>query len=515
MPKSESRSKRIVKNTLMLYIRMLLLMAVGVFTSRVMLQALGVENYGIYNVVGGFVALFHVLTKSLSSATSRFLNFEMGTGNKEKLRRVFSTTVSIMFLMSVIIAVLAEAIGIWYVNNKMVIPPERLYAANWCFHLSVLSFCFGLITVPYNAAIIAHEKMSVYAYISIFDGIAKLLICYMVMVSPIDRLVMYALLMFAVTFINRSVYQWYCHHHFEECKYQFVLDKPLLKDIFGYTGWNIIGATSAVLRNQGGNVLINLFYGPTVNAARGVANQVLHIVTGFVHNFVVALNPQITQSYASGDRKYMMTLIYQGARLSYFMILLLGLPIFVSTDYLLHLWLKTVPEYSALFAQLTLIFNMVESISNPLITAQLATGKIRNYQIAVGGLQLLVLPVDYVILKWFDGPPQTIFIVATVFSFLCLCVRLYMLRGMIHLNVPEFIRKVILNVLIVTVVSAILPIAVNHVLSENILNFIIVSTLSLVSASLTILYIGCDSKERGLVYSKVSQMKSKLLGKKK
>ena len=503
-------NKRIAKNTLMLYVRMLFLMVVSLYTSRVILQALGVEDFGVYNVVGGFVALFAVLSKSMSSAATRFLTYEMGKGNKEKLNTVFSTILIIHIVLVIIIATLSELIGIWFVNNKMVISPDRLYAANWVFQLSVLTFCFNLITVPYNAAIIAHEKMSAFAYISIFEGVGKLIIAFLVMKSPIDCLIYYALLMFMIQFVVRTMYQIYCKRHFTECTFHYVIDRPQLKEIFSYATWNMIGTSSAVLRNQGGNVLINLFGGPVVNSARAVANQVLHAVDGFVHNFVIALKPQITKSYASGDWKYMMTLIYKGSRFSYYMLLFLSLPLLINTDFLLHLWLKTVPEDSVSFVQLTLVFTMIESISQPLITAQLATGKIKNYQIVVGGLQIMNLPVSYLILRN-GGIPETILFVAIFFSFCCLATRLYMLRKMIHLNTLDFTTKVLLNILAVTTVSSIPPylIKINRG-TESLLSFIVISFTCLCCTVFSIYYIGFSRSERVQVRLKLFTLISKL-----
>lgn len=510
MSDNSANSKRIAKNTLVLYVRMLFLMAISLYTSRVILQALGVDDFGIYNVVGGFVALFAVLSKSLSSAASRFLNFTMGRGDKEKLADVFSTTFIIHAALAVIIAILAGFIGLWFVNEKMVISPDRLEAANWVFLFSVLTFSLNLVTVPYHAAIIAHERMSVFAYISIFEGVGKLLICYLVMVSPIDRLICYAILMFlihvGITFMNI----WYCRGHFEECILRSVYDKSLLKEIFGFASWNMIGSSSAILRNQGGNILLNLFFGPVVNAARAVANQVLHAVHAFVDNFFMALKPQITQSYAKGDWEYMMTLIYKGSRFSYYLLLVLCLPILLNTDYLLHLWLKKVPDHSSLFVQLTLVFTMLESISSPLITAQQATGKIRDYQLVVGGLQIMNLPVSYVLLKM-GGVPETILYVAIFLSICCLCARLYMLRKGIRLNVGDFVNRVIINALAVSVVALIVPCILLFMFKESLLSFFIITMASLLCSTCSILYIGCKKEERQFIYLKFIQIRKKLL----
>jgi len=509
---NSTNSKRIAKNTLVLYVRMLFLMAISLYTSRVILEALGVDDFGVYNVVGGFVALFGILCKSLSSAASRFLNFEMGRGDKDKLAKVFSTTLTIHVALAIFIAVLAEFIGVWFVNNMMVISPNRLYAANWVFQFSVLTFCFNLITVPYHATIIAHERMNVFAYIGIFEGVAKLLICFLLLVSPLDRLIFYGILMFLIQLIVCLMNQIYCRNHFLECEYHFVHEKEMFMEISGFASWNMIGSSSAILRNQGNNILINIFFGPVVNAARAVANQVLHAVHAFVENFFIALKPQITQSYANGNWPYMMTLIFQGSRLAYYMLLFLCMPILLNTDYLLHLWLITIPDHSVSFVQLTLVFTMIESISSPLITAQLATGRIRNYQLVVGGLQIMNVPINYIILKM-GGIPETILYVTIVISVCCLCARLYMLTSSIHLSVWDFTVRVLLNISLVSIVSLIIPLCLLQVLVENFASFVLITSVSFISTAFSILYVGCDKSERQFVYVKCKQLKQRLFSK--
>lgn len=484
---------------------MLFLMAVNLYTSRVVLNALGVEDFGIYNVVGGVVAMFSMLSGSLSSAITRFITYELGTGNRDNLKRIFSSAVTIQIGLAILIIILAEAIGVWFLNAKMSIPDTRIIAANWVFQFSILTFAINLISVPYNASIIAHERMSAFAYISILEAIGKLAIAFLIVVSPMDRLIFYAILMCAVALIVRFAYGIYCKRHFEECTYHFIFDKDLLKRMFGFAGWNFIGATSAVLRDQGGNVVINLFCGPAVNAARGIAFQVNNAVSGFVTNFMTALNPQITKSYAAGDKGYMMTLINQGARLSFYILLLLSLPVIINVHYILMLWLKTVPEHTTLFVQLVLIFAMSESISNPLVTAMLATGNIRNYQIVVGGLQMLNLPISYILLR--NGfIPETVLIVAVCISQCCLAARLYMLRGMIGLSVREYLSKVYLNVLAVTVLSAVIPCMSSYYLSETFLNFIIICVVSVICTFTVIYFVGCNRKERQLINEKVNRI---------
>lgn len=509
MSDSQANKKRIAKNTLLLYVRMLFLMVISLYTSRVILNALGVNDFGIYNVVGGVVAMFSILSGSLSSAISRFITFELGKGDEENLKKVFSASVTIQLVLSAIIVVLIEAVGVWFLNAKMSIPANRIYAANWVLQFSVITFVINLISVPYNSTIIAHERMSAFAYISILEGVGKLAIAFLIMVSPIDRLIFYAILMCAIAVTIRFVYGYYCKKHFVECNYHFRWDKKLLKNMFGFAGWNFIGASSALLRDQGGNIILNLFFGPTVNAARGIANQVNNAITGFVTNFMTALNPQITKSYASGDRDYMMSLIFQGARLSYYMLLFLSLPVLVNTHYILVIWLKLIPEHAVTFVQLILIFALSESISNPLVTAMLATGKIRNYQIVVGGLQMMNLPVAYICLK-LGCIPESVLIVSIVISQCCLAARLYMLRKMIGLSSIKYLKEVYLNIIIVSVVAAILPVILTYKLQEGLITFLILCFVCVFTSGLSIFYIGCNQKERIFAITKIRALYGKI-----
>ena len=509
MQETSANNKRIAKNTLLLYFRMLFMMVVSLYASRVVLNALGVEDFGIYNVVGGVVAMFSMLSGSLSAAITRFITYELGTGNKENLKKIFSSSVTIQIGLALLIVLLAEAIGVWFLNVKMNIPDTRMVAANWVFQFSILTFAINLISVPYNASIIAHERMQAFAYISILEALGKLAIAYLVTVSFTDRLIFYALLMCTVAILIRLVYGYYCKKHFEECTYHFLWDKDLLKHMFGFAGWNFIGASSSVLRDQGGNVVINLFCGPTVNAARGIAFQVNTAVHGFVSSFMTALNPQITKSYASGNKEYMMTLIFQGARLSFYMLLILSLPILVNTHYILKLWLQNVPEHTVLFVQLVLIFGMCESISNPLITAMLATGKIRNYQLVVGGLQMMNLPFSYILLRM-GVFPEVVIIVAIVISQCCLVARLLMLRGMIGLSVRKYFKKVYINVLVVTITASLFPFLFANQMEETFGNFILLSLIAFLCTGIAVFYIGCNKMERQFVFNKLHIITNKI-----
>ena len=506
---TSDNNKRIAKNTLLLYFRMLFLMVVSLYTSRVILNALGVEDFGIYNVVGGVVSMFSVISGSLSGAISRFITHELGKGDLSKLNKIFSASVTIQLLLSLIIVLLIESLGVWFLNNKMTIPQERMMAANWVLQFSILTFVIGLVSIPYNAVIIAHEKMSAFAYISILEAVGKLAIAFLIMWSPIDQLIYYAILMCVVAIIVRFTYGHYCTKHFSECKYHFYWDKELLKNMFGFAGWNFIGAASGILRDQGGNILLNLFSGPTVNAARGIANQVNNAVSGFIYNFMTALNPQITKSYATGEYSYMMSLVYQGARFSFYLLFFLSLPILINTHYILVIWLKIIPAHAVVFVKLTLIFALSESISYPLITAMLATGNIKKYQLVVGGLQLLNLPISYILLR-FGFCSETVLLVAIIVSQLCLFARLIMLRNIINLSFVDFMKKVCMNIIVVASLSSIIPIIVSENLEEGLFSFLFVSLISVITTSIVVYFIGCKAKEREYINCQIHNIYKKI-----
>lgn len=502
MSDNSANSKRIAKNTLMLYFRQILTMAVSLYTSRVVLQAIGVEDFGIYNVVGGLVGMFAILSNSLSSAISRFITYELGKGNKDQLKTIFSTSLNVQIMMSVIIVVILELIGVWFLNNKLDIPPDRLDAAGAVLHISMLTFLVNLISVPYNASIIAHEKMSAFAYVSLLEVFLKLGVVYLLNIAIFDKLVVYAWLLFGVALIIRMVYSIYCRKHFEECKYQFVLNKPLLKEMFSFAGWNFIGSSSIVLKNQGINIILNIFFGPVVNAARGIAMQVNTAINSFVQNFMTAVNPQITKSYASGDYEYMMKLVFKSSRLSFYLMLMLALPIIIEAPQILSIWLVTVPDYTIIFVRLILLDTLINTLSQSLVTAQLATGNIKMYQIVVGGINMLNLPLAYLVLV-LGFPPESVIVTTIAISCTNLCARLYILRGIIKLPSRLFVKKVVLNVIAVSLISYIFPSIMCNVISAHLIRVIIVGVCSLLSVISTVYLIGLDKEERVFVENKI------------
>lgn len=498
---SLTNSKKIAKNTAMLYFRMLLLMVISLYTSRINLEALGVIDFGIYGVVGGVVAMFWIVSTALVSSINRFLTFEIGTGNQERLNKIFATAISFQYLIAIIVIILAETIGLWFLNYKLVIPTNRLTASNWVYQLSVLSFCLDLLVIPYTAVIIAHEKMSAFAYIGIITAFGKLLVAWTSLITPFDHLIWFGCMITVNSTIVRAIYIIYCKRNFEECKIKHQFDKEIWKEMFGFAGWSFIGTIAAVLRDYGGNILINIFSGPAMNAARGIALQVNGAVSGFVDNFQTAVKPQITKSYASGDHDYMMNLIYQGSRLSFYILYILVLPILCNTFYILHIWLGNVPQHSVLFVRLILLLTLNETLSGPLITAMLATGHIRNFQIIVGGMNLLNLPISYIVLK-LGAIPESVVIVAIIISVCCTFARILLLRQLIKLSFLTFMRKVYFNVITVALVAGIVPICLTFFMKEGISRFVIVSLISLLCSAMAILYVGCNGNERKAIYEK-------------
>lgn len=452
MADSIVNNKRIAKNTLLLYARMLLMMGISLFTSRITLAALGITDYGIYNVVGGMVAMFSILSGSLSLSISRYTTMEVGKGNMEKLKIIFSTSVSIQLFMAGAIGILAEVAGVWFLNHKMVIPPARLYAAHWVLHLSVLTFMVNLISVPYNALIIAHEKMSAFAYVSILDACLKLLIVYLLYISSADKLIVYAALLACVSIVIRIVYGIYCKRHFVEAHYRPRLDKQLLRNMFGFIGWTFFGNGVVVLKDQGTNILLNMFCGPAVNAARGVAMQVNGAVYSFVQNFMTAVNPQITKSYSVGNLSDMHKLMIHSTKFGFFILLVLLMPVCANIDYILNIWLVEVPEHTANFVVLILLYSLIDCFANPLITGVLAQGDIKPYEIALTFIYLINFFASYVCLKA-GMVVETVFVLNIIFKACVVISLLLQSRAKYAFSISQFFQKCLMPSLTVFLLS--------------------------------------------------------------
>ena len=506
MPTNQENNKRILKNSLFLYMRLLLTLVIGLYTSRVILRTLGVEDYGVYNVVAGFVSMFSLLTGSLSNSISRFLTYTLGKGDLDRLKLVFSTSVLIQIVLAVLIIVTLEVLGLWFLNTQLKIPEGRLSAANWVFHLSVLSFAINLISVPYNAAIIAHEKMNAFAYIGILETMLKLLIVFLLMVSPFDKLIVYAILFVMVSVFIRAVYGWYCKRNFKECRLSFVFDKKMVKEMTGFAGWNMLGNASSILGNQGANIVMNLFFGVVVNAARGVTNQVEGIVKQFVSNITTAINPQITKSYAEGNFDYMNVLVRKSAKYSICLILLFAVPFWFETETLLGLWLGDYPEYAPVFLRLSLLGVLIDMSGNSLAIAVWASGNVRRYYIYIGSVGLLVLPITYVFFK-LGFPPFFAYVAYIAIYGIIQIIRLFIAKKEIPFEMCLYVKEVYFRCIVVMLSSIAIPLALYVLVDwEGLVKSALIIVVVEISVVMATYGIGFDSEEKKFVRNKLSHL---------
>jgi O-antigen/teichoic acid export membrane protein len=481
-------------------------MIVSLYTSRVVLSALGVEDYGVYSAIGGIIAFLSIVTGPIDSAISRFLTYELGRGDKEILKRYFSTGLTTMIIFAVLSVIVLETVGIWFLNNKMVIDESRVTAANWVLHLSIAAFVVNLISAPYRAAIIAHEKMSLFAYMGILDAVLKLAVAFLLRISPIDKLIYYAALLFVASLLVRFIYTVICNRQFEECrKVNIGLDRELFQGLFSFAGWNVFGAMASFCRGQGVNILFNLFGGPVVNAAYGIANHVNSAVVGFVNNFTTALNPSIIKSYAAKQKDYMMSLVYQGARFSYFLVLLFAVPLVLEAEYVTQLWLGQTPDYSVSFIQLMLIYSLIESLSKTIMAGVHASGRIRTYQIVIGLFQVIILPIAYILLR-IGYSPIVVFTSMIVVDIIAVFARMLMAKNIFELSIRAYLWEVIAKALFVTLVALILPLFLRIYLDKTIMRFIIVVMVSLLSTAFSVLYVGCTKTERSAILGKAKNL---------
>lgn len=509
MKDTSSNSKRIAKNTLLLYFRMLFTMAVSLFTSRVVLNTLGIEDFGIYNVVGGIVAMFGFINNAMATGTQRFLTFELGNGDFCRLQKIFNMSILIHALISLLVVVLAETVGLWFLYNKMVIPTERLNAAFWVYQFSIFSTVVMIMSVPYNATIIAHEKMSAFAYISVLEVSLKLLAVYILLLGEFDKLKLYAFLIFIIQLSIRFIYGFYCKHYFAETRFRFIWDLKLFKEMTFFAGWNLWGNCASIAFTQGINLLLNMFFGPVVNAARGIAVQVQNAVAQFSGNFQTALNPQITKSFAAHNYTYMHSLIFKSSKFTFFLLLLLSLPVMIETETLLAIWLKKVPEYSVTFLRLILCVTIIDAMANPLMVSAAATGKVKLYQSVIGGILLAILPISYITLK-LGGNPASVFIVHLCMCIIAFTVRLFIIRPMIKLSLSSYFTQVLLRCIVVAIIAAILPLSLKYMVYESMYTFIVICITCISSVLCTVYWLGLNKLEQNFLRSKVLSLAAKI-----
>lgn len=494
-----TNSKTIAKNTFIMYIRMFVMLLIGLYTSRVVLNTLGVADYGIYNVVGGVVSMFAIISSSLSSSISRFITFEIGHGDVSKLKEIFSTSVLAQVILAIFMFLIMELVGIWFLNYKMNIPVTRLDAANIVMHCSIITFVFGLINTPFNAEIIAHERFGIFAYITLAEACLKLLIVYLLDISPYDKLKTYAVLLLLVAIIFQIIYMAYCRNKFEECSISLKINKNLIKEMTGFAGWSFFGNASWILNSQGIDILINLFFGVTLNAARGIANQVNSVVQGFVSNFMVTMNPQITKSYAQNNFDNLHKLVFAGAKYSYFLMLVISIPICLETKQLLVLWLKVVPDYSVAFVRLTLISTMIFVLGMTLTTAQTSTGKMKKMAIGTSLLTFLEFPIVYLCFNY-GLSAISCYIVHVIIYCSLLFVKIQIVKSDIGITYMAFIKSVLFKVLLVTIFTIPIPLIVYCQLNESFLRLLFVSVANILSSLLFIYCLGMNTNERSIIF---------------
>lgn len=509
MEDTSANNKRIAKNTLLLYGRMFLIMAVLLFTSRIVLNTLGFVDYGIYSVVGSVVTMFAFINGALITSTQRYLTFDIGKGDYEHLRKVFTTSLYVHGIISLVIVILAETVGLWFVYNKMVIPDERMTAALWVYQLSIVTMVIQVMSTPYNSIIIAHERMGFFAIISVLETVLKLLIVYVLLVWSGDKLIFYAILVALVQMMIILIYIGYCKRNFEESILIKGVDRGLLTEMTKFAGWNIWGNLAATLFGTGLNLLLNVFFGPIVNAARGIAVQVESAVAQFSTNFLMAVNPQITKLYAQNNLEEMHRLLFRSSKFACFLLLLFTIPLVMETEAILTLWLKIVPEYTVPFIRILLCIVIVDSMARPLMTAAAATGDVKKYQSVIGGILLSIVPIAYVVLK-LGGAPTSVYIVH-----LCICViafftRLLIIRPMIKLSIRSFTSAVILPCVIVSLVAYILSRLVKELLPDSLIGVLLVCFISAVIVALLAYLIGLTKGERLFVNTKLVEVRNKL-----
>jgi len=506
-----SDNKRIAKNTMFLYFRMFLIMGVTLYTSRIVLKTLGVEDYGLYNVVGGIVTMFSFINGSLGAATSRYITFELGKRNFVRLNLIFNVAFVVHVLIALIIILLAETVGLWFFYEKMVIPDSRMTAAFWVYQISILTSFFSMTQVPYNAVIIARENMKVYAYVGIVEVLAKLLIVYLIQVSPIDKLVFYAFLLFLLQIGTLFYYRFYCIRKYQECHLTWCSDKTLFRSIFTYGASDMIGAVSVMAQGQGLNLLLNVYFGPAVNAARAIAYQVQGAVTQFSNNFMTAVRPQIIKSYAEGNLKDMWRLVIQSSCFSFYLMWLICLPLMLEADTVLKLWLGEYPDHSVSFLILILILCLIQTMKTPRVTIFHALAKVFYSNITVGIVLCLAFPLAYLFLE-VGGSPESVFWAANISMAASELVSVFVLRHFLDYSIVRYLCAVHGRCMVVAFASLIIPYLIyDRIMETGFMRLIVTCMITTISVVLASLYIGMDKSMRIKLYGIVRTRMGRLI----
>ena len=500
-----SNSNRLIaKNTLYLYVRMFLVLAISLYTTRALLSALGITDYGIYNVVCGFVSMFTFMNTSMSNGIQRFYNYELGRNNVDSVRKTYITSVYIQFALVLFVILLAETIGVWYLHNKMVIPMERFSAAQWIFHLSVLSFAIVIMQVPYSAAVMAHEKMNFYAIVSIIDALLKLVFVIVLQYIESDKLIFYGFLMVIINSINFLLNYSYCKYNFKEIKFKFLYDKDLLKKMLSFSGWNIFGSCAYMVKGQGINVLLNSFFGPVVNAARGVSFQIQSAIQSFSSSIFTSFRPQVIKSYAVNDYERATNLMFSMSKYTFFLLYLIAVPVVIEVNYILNLWLgDNVPEYTVIFTVLVIVNMLVSNFNAPLTLIIHATGKMRVYQLTTSIIVTSILPISWVVLS-LKAEPTLVYIIDILVVFINQIVCMFVVKKVFSFSLRQYCVKVLLPSLFVFIALPVVPFAVSFLMEASFIRLCCICLLSVISAVITIYFLGLNGGEREIVrlYSK-------------
>lgn len=499
MPLTLSNNKRIVQNTLLLYVRMLLIMAVTLYTSRVYLQVLGETDFGIYNIVGGIVLLLSFVNTTLTFTIQRFMNYEMGK-NEGDVGKVFSTSVVIYIIFSFILLVLGETIGLWFLNNQLNIPTERMFAANCVYQFSLIGFIVNMLRMPYQALIIANERMNFYAYFSILEAVLKLSIAILLLEwNSVDKLIQLSFLTLIVFSIITYSYKAYCNRHFAASIFHFIWDKNRMKQLLSFSGWSLLGSSVNICSTQGINVLINIYFDVIVNAAIGIATQLIQGINQFVTNFQVAYNPQIVKLYASGNNEEFLSLVFRASKFSYFLSLIITLPSMLCMNFILQIWLGNPPEYTIDFCRLIMIYSLIDALSGPLWQSSLAIGDAKKYWILVSSITIMNLPLTYIALSM-GLSPISAWGIKVVINTIVHISRILYLQYAISFPVSDYLKKVIIPLLLITFMAWPIPFCLNGVY-EGWVNLFLVTLSSLIIVIVLVLIFGLTKSERNMVIS--------------
>lgn len=502
MPSEDNR--RIAKNTLFLYLRMFLTIVVNLYAARVIWQVLGIDDYGVYNVVGGIVTMFAFLNNAMVASSQRFISFELGKGNGERLRKVFCISVTVHILLAIGILFLAETVGLWFLNEKLNIPAGRMAAANWVYQCSVVAFMINVVSVPYNACIVAHEHMKAYGYFGILEVFMKLAIVFLLLLVPFDKLIVYAILVVCVSALMRLIYGVYCGRNFAECRYKFVSDHQLMKDMFSFAGWSFIGNLGFSVRDQGLNIVVNLFFNVAVNAAKGIATQIGAVVSGFSQNFQMALNPQITKRYAAGNTESMISLVFSGCKYSAILMMFIVVPLFFASEQVLTLWLGEIAPYTVGFMRLILMMILIDSMVGPITTAIQATGRIKWFQIIVSIVMLSNIPLAWLWLK-IDASPYVVLYVSIATSAVALIARLILLHHEVFFSYRAYTSKVFFRIMLVLFIAGAISWRLYEAFPRNIAGLIGYAVLSFLSVGIVSFTVGLENNERQFVVHTVKE----------